>query len=104
MDKDYKFIHTKEFAEYIQGTDNYYVMITRKPLYYLPYSVKEIYGIRTSGKFHFPEQVYHEFYPIYKDDPIKRYNKEKLSEYYTGKNAEKILYVMPEEIRNLIIQ
>ena len=30
----------------------------------MPYSTKEVYGIRTSGKYHFPEQVYHEFYPI----------------------------------------
>lgn len=240
IDEDYRFIHTKEFADFIQGTDNYYVLITRKPLYYLPYSINEIYGIKTSGKYHFPEQVYHEFYPIFndvydnhktstalilvedskagyefyasivgknrcitsggnsgiysklvelksteeilvivdgaafgayieklseyrrirkhialyfpesfewmilksdvakipdittilahpekyidnteyfsweqfftalliektKDDPQKRYNKEKLSEYYKGKNTEKILYVMPEEIRKMII-
>ena len=43
-------------------------MITRKPLVELPYSIKEIYGIRTSGKFHYPEQVYHEFYEIYSEE------------------------------------
>ena len=61
----YSFIYTKEFAAYLAASDNYYVFMTRKPLYALPYSTQEIYGIRTSGKFHFPEQVYHEFYPIY---------------------------------------
>jgi hypothetical protein len=65
VDEDYSFIYTKEFAAYLAASDNYYVFITRKPLYALPYSTQEIYGIRTSGKFHFPEQVYHEFYPIY---------------------------------------
>jgi hypothetical protein len=65
VDEDYSFIYTKEFAVYLAASDNYYVFITRKPLYALPYSTQEIYGIRTSGKFHFPEQVYHEFYPIY---------------------------------------
>ncbi|MDO4337468.1 MAG: hypothetical protein Q4C91_05180 [Eubacteriales bacterium] len=30
--------------------------------------IKEIYGIRTTGKFHFSEQIYHEFYPIYNAD------------------------------------
>ena len=34
----------------------------------LPYSIKEIYGIRTSGRYHFPEQIYHEFYQIYEDN------------------------------------
>ena len=65
IDEDYSFIFTKEFAKYLADSDNYYVFITRKPLYELPYSTQEIYGIRTSGKYHFPEQVYNEFYPIY---------------------------------------
>ena len=65
IDEDYTFIFTVEFAEYLPVTDNYYIFITRKPIYQLPYSTDEIYGIRTSGKYHFPEQVYHEFYPIY---------------------------------------
>ena len=65
IDEDYRFIYTKEFAEYLPTTDNYYIFITRKPIYELPYSTNEIYGIRTSGKYHFPEQIYHEFYPLY---------------------------------------
>ena len=65
FDEGYDFVFTKEFAEVVSGTDNYYVIITRKPLKNLPYSTKEIYGIRTSGRYHFPEQVYHEFYPMY---------------------------------------
>ena len=65
FDEDYKFIFSKEFADYVNGADNYFVFITRKPVKELPYSISEIYGIRTSGKFHFPDQVYHEFYPLY---------------------------------------
>lgn len=65
IDEDYPFIFTRDFAEYLKLADNYYIFITRKPLYNLPYSVSEIYGIRTSGKYHFPEQVYHEFYPLF---------------------------------------
>ena len=65
IDEDYRFYYTREFAEYLPTTDNYYIFITRKPIYELPYSTNEIYGIRTSGKYHFPEQIYHEFYPIY---------------------------------------
>jgi hypothetical protein len=41
------------------------VLITREPLPELPYSIQEIYGIRTTGKYHFPEKIYYEFYPIY---------------------------------------
>lgn len=65
IDEGYSFIRSKEFAEKIRATDNYYVLITRDSLPCLPYSIHEIYGIRTSGKYHFPEQIYHEFYPIY---------------------------------------
>ena len=65
VDEDYPFIYSKDFAEVIQGTSNYYVLITRQPLYNLPYSVQEIYGIRTTGKYHYPEKIYHEFYRIY---------------------------------------
>lgn len=65
IDEDYPFVFTEEFAKTIKDTSNYYVLITRQPLYNLPYSVNEIYGIRTTGKYHFPEKVYSEFYPIY---------------------------------------
>ena len=65
IDENYDFVFTKQFAEYIKNTDNYYVFITRRPLYNLPYSINEIYGIRTSGKYHFPEKVYQELYPLY---------------------------------------
>ncbi len=69
IDEDYSFITSKDFAETVRCSDNYFVLITREPLYNLPYSTKEVFGIRTSGRFHFPEKVYHEFYPIYADTP-----------------------------------
>ena len=65
IDEDYEFVFSTDFAERIRESDNYYVIISRRPLYNLPYSVQEIYGIRTSGKYHFPEKVYQEFYPIH---------------------------------------
>ena len=67
IDEDYSFIFSEEFAKWLQGNSNYFVLITRRPIYNLPYSVNEIYGIRTSGKYHFPQQIYHEFYQIYSD-------------------------------------
>lgn len=68
IDEGYRFIFTKEFAAAIEGTDNYFVFITRKPLTCLPYSIHEIYGIRTSGKDHFPEKIYNELYRLYEED------------------------------------
>ena len=68
IDEGYSFIRSREFAEVIRQTDNYYVLITREALTCLPYSINEIYGIRTSGKFHYPEQIYHEFYPLYREE------------------------------------
>lgn len=65
IDEDYSFIYYKDFAELIQKSSNYYVLITRQPLYNLPYSIQEIYGISTTGKYHYPEKIYHEFYQIY---------------------------------------
>nr|MCR5735358.1 translation initiation factor 2 [Lachnospiraceae bacterium] len=68
FDEDYPFIFSKDFAEAIRETSNYYVLITRQPLTCLPYSINEIYGIRTTGKYHYPDKIYHEFYPLYHED------------------------------------
>ena len=64
IDEEYTFIQSKDFAKTIRESSNYYVLITRRILRELPYSTKEIYGIRTSGRFHYPDKIYQEFYPI----------------------------------------
>jgi hypothetical protein len=51
IDEGNEFITTVDFADKIQKTDNYYVIVTREALPALPYSVEEIYGIRTSGRY-----------------------------------------------------
>ena len=68
VDEGNSFISSKDFASAIKNTDNYYVLITREGLENLPYSVNEIYGIHTSGKYAGLKQVYHEFYHIYDYD------------------------------------
>ena len=65
IDEDNNFILSNEFAEMARNSDNYYVLVTREGLPNLPYSVEEIYGIRSSGKYAGLRQVYHEFYRIY---------------------------------------
>lgn len=78
IDEGQSFIFTKEFAKVAQSSSNYYVLVTRRPLYNLPYSTKEIYGIRTTGRYHFPEKVYQEFYPIYSDETLFNHEEQKV--------------------------
>lgn len=70
IDEGNAFISSKEFAAEIQGTDNYYVIVTRESLSTLPYSIEEIYGIRESGKYGGLKQTYNEFFRIYTADKL----------------------------------
>lgn len=65
IDEDNAFLPTKEFAEAVRESDNYYVIVTREGLPNLPYSVEEIYGIRESGKYASLRQTYNELFHIY---------------------------------------
>lgn len=67
VDEDNDFLPTNEFARAVRESDNYYCLVTREGLPNLPYSVDEIYGIRTSGRYAGLRQVYHEFFHIYGD-------------------------------------
>ncbi len=71
IDENNEFLPTREFAEAIQNSDNYYVIVTREGLPNLPYSVEEIYGIRVSGKYAGLKQTYNEFYHIYSEFDLK---------------------------------
>lgn len=68
IDEGNEFIKSIDFAQEIQKTDNYYVIVTRESLPALPYSVEEIYGIRTAGKYGTLKQSYHEFYRLYGEE------------------------------------
>lgn len=74
VDEENEFINTKDFAASVRGSDNYFVLITRENLYNLPYSVEEIYGLHSSGKYHDTKQVYQQTYLIYSKEqsfPVK---------------------------------
>ena len=66
IDEGEKFVSSVEFAEAVKNSDNYYVIATREPLFNLPYSVREIYGIKnTSGnRYQGTKRLYSEFYPL----------------------------------------
>ena len=70
IDEGEKKVSTEAFAKTIQGTDNYYVIAIREPLPMLPYSVKEIYGIRNKAgnRYQGTKRLYSEFYPLHSSD------------------------------------
>jgi len=67
IDEGGTFVKSKEFAKAIQNTDNYYVLATRAFIPTLPYSIKEVYGIKNtaSNQYQQTTRLYSEFYPIY---------------------------------------
>lgn len=65
IDEGNSFVSSLDFADAVKNSTNYFVIITRENLHALPYSVNEIYGIHSSGKFNSLEPVYHELYRIY---------------------------------------
>jgi len=67
IDECNRFVKSEDFAIHVKSSDNYFVIVTRDDLQNLPYSVKEIYGIRESGKYAGLKQVYNEFYQLYGD-------------------------------------
>ncbi len=67
VDEGNRFVASEDFAQAVRRSDNYYVIVTRESLSNLPYSVTEIYGIHSSGKYSHQKPVYHQMYRIYGD-------------------------------------
>ena len=73
IDEGFEFISSDEFANAIKNSDNYYVFATRESLFNLPYSVKEVYGLKNvtrKSKYQVYDRIYSEFYPLYDDELI----------------------------------
>lgn len=70
IDEGNKFIFSEEFASIVKKSDNYFVLITRENIYNLPYSVDEIYGIRSSGKYQNTKRTYQQMYRIYSKNDV----------------------------------
>ena len=51
IDEGNRFVSSTEFARAARDSGNYYVIATREALDNLPYSVTEIYGLRSSGRY-----------------------------------------------------
>ena len=67
IDEGMEDLPTEDFARAVRDFDSYYVIFTRSELPCLPYSVNEIYRIKTSGKFH-------SLVPMYKELEGHRYS------------------------------
>jgi len=65
VDEGNHFVLTKEFAETVKNADAYFVLILRDSLANLPYSIEEIYGMRTSNHYAGLKKTYNELYPLY---------------------------------------
>ena len=79
IDETVSFLKTKRFAELVNGSDNYFVIVTRDELSQLPYSVEEIYGLRNvsdNQKYKNYKRVYNEMYKLYNFDVTEDYEPE----------------------------
>ena len=65
IDEGNPFVASEDFASAVASSDNYFVIITRDSLPNLPYSVEEIYGIRTSSRYAGLKKTYNELYHLY---------------------------------------
>ena len=69
LDEGNSFVKSEAFARAIQNSSNYYVIVTRESLYHLPYSVKAILKLKTTGR---RGKTYVRAYPQYDHlaDPV----------------------------------
>ena len=51
IDEECSWILSKDFAELVHKSDNYFIIISRDPIKSLNYSYEEIYEMKNSGKF-----------------------------------------------------
>lgn len=58
IDEGAAYLASVDFAAAAQATSNYFVIFNRENLHTLPYSVEEIYEIKTSNKYHSFQKVY----------------------------------------------
>ena len=69
IDEGNPFVTSKDFADAVKNSTNYYVIATRNNLFNLPYSIQEVYGIKnTAGnKYQETKRLYSTLYNLYSD-------------------------------------
>ena len=67
IDEGNPFLRSKEFAEIVTHSSNYFVLITRESLPQLPYSIGSILKMEQTGKLN--KITYNQTYPLYDSIP-----------------------------------
>lgn len=75
IEENNNFVFSKEFAEFVKISGNYFVLVNRAPFKMLPYSIHEIYEIVTEGKRADVKETYHYLKELYSNYPIIENNK-----------------------------
>jgi len=75
IEENNRFVFTKEFAEFVKKSGNYFVLVNRSPLKMLPYSIHEVYQIITEGRRTDIKESYHCLKELYSNYPIIDNNK-----------------------------
>lgn len=75
IEENNEFVFSKEFADFVKTSGNYFVLVNRSPLKMLPYSIHEIYEIITDGKKTDVRESYHQLKELYSNYPFIENNK-----------------------------
>lgn len=75
IEENNEFVFSKDFAEFVRKSGNYFVLVNRAPLKMLPYSIHEIYEIITEGKRTDVKESYHRLKELYSNYPVIENNK-----------------------------
>ncbi|MCR5205827.1 MAG: Fis family transcriptional regulator [Lachnospiraceae bacterium] len=67
IDEGNGFVKSVDFSEMVKNSNNYYVIATRDSLFNLPYSIREVYGVRnkSGNRYQGTKRIYSEFYPLF---------------------------------------
>ena len=69
IDEGSDYVTTVEFAREIKNSSNYYVIITREAMPCLPYSIDEVYRLKTTTKSRHNRVTYTTTTPLYAPPP-----------------------------------
>ena len=91
IDEDFGPLKSYDFAKAALQSDNCFIIITRESLPAIPYSYKEIYGIKTSGKFHSLERIYPDYEEFHNTGKIVTEDEDAGYDYYKFFYGDKVL-------------
>ena len=69
IDESADYLKTRSFAGKVKGSSNYFLIISRSPLYMLPYSVNEVYAMVGDRKVE-QRQHFHTLRQLYEIKPL----------------------------------